>query len=96
MDSTQSYIFDGIGTYVTDFNQKFGYDDEMDDPIRGNSNDKFKQSYLHWDQRSKQGRLAGTGVYIWKINFKFKDGHKETRNVKTGIYRKGDKKKKKK
>ena len=90
------YIFDGIGTYVTDFNQKFGYDDEMDDPIRGNSNDKFKQSYLHWDQRSKQGRLAGTGVYIWKINFKFKDGHKETRNVKTGIYRKGDKKKKKK
>ena len=90
------YIFDGIGTYVTDFKQKFGYDDEMDDPARGDSNDKFKQSFLHWDQRSKQGRLVGTGVYIWKINFKFKDGHKETRNVKTGIYRKGEKKKKKK
>ena len=86
------YIFDGIGTYVTDFNQKFGYDGEMDDPIRGNSGDKFKQGFLHWNQRSDKGRLVGTGIYIWKIFFKFEDGHKETRIIKTGIYHRERKK----
>ena len=52
----------------------------------------FKLGFLHWNQRSDKGRLAGTGIYIWKIFFKFEDGHKETRIIKTGIYRKGNKK----
>lgn len=82
------FIFDGIGTYVTDFKQKFGNKGEMEDPARGNPGDKFKQGFLHWDQRSDKGRRVGTGIYIWKIFFKFEDGHKETRIIKTGIYRK--------
>ena len=87
------YIFDGIGTYVTDFRQKFGYDGEMEQSSRGGPGSQFKQGYLHWNQRSDRGRKAGTGIYIWKIFFKFEDGHKETRIVKTGIYRRGHKKK---
>ena len=87
------YIFDGIGTYVTDFRQKFGYDGEMDQSSRGGPGSQFKQGYLHWNQRSDRGRKAGTGIYIWKILFTFDDGHKETRIVKTGIYRRGHKKK---
>ena len=90
------YIFDGIGTFVANFKQKFGYDGEMDNPVRGDSKNPAKQGFLHWDQRSENGRKVGTGIYIWRIVFKFKDGHKETRTIKTGIYRKGDKKKKKK
>ena len=82
------YIFDGIGTYVTDFRQKFGYDGEMDQSVRGKPGELFRQGYLHWNKRSEKGRHAGTGVYIWKILFTFEDGHKETRIVKTGIYRK--------
>ena len=94
--TAEIYIFDGIATYVTHFKQKFGNNGEMDDPARGNSSDPTKLGFLYWDQRSENGRRAGTGIYIWKIIFKFEDGHKETRTIKTGIYRRGDKKKKKK
>ena len=91
--TAEVYIFDGIASYVTHFKQKFGYDGEMDQSIRGKPGDLFRQGYLHWNKRSDNGRKAGTGVYIWKIFFKFEDGHKETRIVKTGIYRRGHKKK---
>ncbi len=91
--TAEVYIFDGIASYVTHFKQKFGYDGEMDQSIRGKPGDLFRQGYLHWNKRSDKGRKAGTGVYIWKIFFKFEDGHKETRIVKTGIYRRGHKKK---
>ena len=91
--TAEVYIFDGIASYVTHFKQKFGYDGEMEQAIRGKPGDLFRQGYLHWNKRSEKGRKAGTGVYIWKIFFKFEDGHKETRIVKTGIYRRGHKKK---
>ncbi|MBR3668686.1 MAG: hypothetical protein IKN70_01540 [Fibrobacter sp.] len=65
----------------------------MDQSSRGGPGSQFKQGYLHWNQRSDRGRKAGTGIYIWKILFTFDDGHKETRIVKTGIYRRGHKKK---
>ena len=91
--TAEVYIFDGIASYVTHFKQKFGYDGEMEQTIRGKPGDLFRQGYLHWNKRSDKGRKAGTGVYIWKIFFKFEDGHKETRIVKTGIYRRGHKKK---
>ena len=85
--TAEVYIFDGIATYVTHFKQKFGYDGEMDDPARGDSKNPAKLGFLHWNQRSDKGRRAGTGIYIWKIVFKFEDGHKETRTIKTGVYR---------
>ncbi len=91
--TAEVYIFDGIASYVTHFKQKFGYDGEMEQTIRGKPGDLFRQGYLHWNKRSEKGRKAGTGVYIWKIFFKFEDGHKETRIVKTGIYRRGSRKK---
>ena len=91
--TAEVYIFDGISTYVTHFQQKFGYDGEMDQSVRGKPGELFRQGYLHWNKRSEKGRHAGTGIYIWKIFFKFEDGHKETRIVKTGIYRRGHKKK---
>ena len=91
--TAEVYIFDGIATYVTHFKQKFGYDGEMDQSVRGKAGDLFRQGYLHWNKRSENGRRVGTGVYIWKIFFKFEDGHKETRIVKTGVYRRGHKKK---
>ena len=91
--TAEVYIFDGIGTYVSDFRLKFGYDGEMDQSVRGKPGELFRLSFLHWNQRSEKGRRAGTGIYIWKILFTFDDGHKETRIVKTGIYRRGSRKK---
>ncbi|MBO7412336.1 MAG: VWA domain-containing protein [Fibrobacter sp.] len=90
--TAEVYIFDGIATYVTNFKQKFGYDGEMEQSIRGDSQDQFKQGFLHWNQRSDKGRRVGSGIYIWKIFFTFEDGHKETRTIRTGVYRRGKKK----
>ena len=90
--TAEVYIFDGIATYVTHFKQKFGYEGEMDQPNRNDPTDHSKLGFLRWNERSEKGRKVGTGIYIWKIFFKFEDGHKETRTVKTGIYRKSVKK----
>lgn len=81
------YIFDGISTLVKTDKQKFGSKKEMASSIRGNSINRSKIGYLSWDQRSNDGRKVGTGVYIWKIVFKYDDGYKETRTLRTGILR---------
>ncbi|MBR6124871.1 VWA domain-containing protein [Candidatus Saccharibacteria bacterium] len=90
--TAEVYIFSAISTYVTHFKQKFGYDGEMEQSVRGKASDLFRQGFLHWNNRSEKGRKVGSGIYIWKIFFKFEDGHKETRVVKTGIYRRGSRK----
>ena len=58
-------------------------DSEMDS--RGNENDHSKLGFLYWNERSSEGRKVGDGVYIWRIDFKFNDGHKEYRLLKTGV-----------
>ena len=81
------YIFDALSVYVNNFEQKFGYNGEMEDPKRDSPDGQSKLGFLYWDEHSKEGRKAGTGVYIWRIFFKFDDGHKEAITVKTGIKR---------
>ena len=81
-------IFDGYSNVVASFKQTFGYDGEMKQKIRGNDENRAKIGFIHWNQRSDEGRKVGTGVYIWHIDFKFKDGHTEFRLLKTGIKRK--------
>lgn len=81
------YIYDHMGAFVNQLHQEFGYNGEMTEPIRGNSNKYEKTGYLYWDQRSETGRKVGTGVYIWNIIFTFDDGHKESVTLKSGIRR---------
>jgi len=83
-------IFDGAASVIATFSQKFGYDGEMDMASRSSDDHRYKLGYLSWDQHSNEGRKVGTGVYIWRIDFKFKDGHSEYRLVKTGVKRKKD------
>lgn len=85
--TAEIYIFDAISVYATHFEQKFGFDGEMNDPERDDPKDHSKLGFLYWNQRAKNGRKVGSGVYIWKILFTFEDGHKETIIVKTGIKR---------
>ncbi len=80
-------IYDGQGDVVTSFKREFGYHGEMLDEIRGTQNDHAKLAFIEWNQRSDKNRRVGTGVYIWRIDFKFKDGHSEYRILKTGIKR---------
>ncbi len=81
-------IYDGLSNVVASFTRKFGEKGEMDEKIRGNEDNHAKIGFLHWNNRSDKGRKVGTGVYIWRIDFKFKDGHSESRLVKTGFKRK--------
>lgn len=86
------YIYDATGHFVNHFDQEFGYDGEMDDDIRFDKKSNTIISYLYWDQHAKDGRKVGTGIYIWKIKFKFDDGYSETYTLKTGIRRNPDEK----
>ena len=81
------YIYDNLANVVTNMKQKFGYQGEMESKIRGNDQNRAKIGYLVWNHRSNEDRKVGTGVYIWRIDFKFKDGHTEYRILKTGYMR---------
>ena len=81
-------IYDGYSNVVTSFTRTFGDNGEMKEKIRGNDENHAKVGFLHWNNRSDEGRKVGTGVFIWRIEFKFKDGHSESRLVKTGVKRK--------
>ena len=81
------YIYDNLANVVANMKQKFGYDGEMDSKVRGNDKNRAKIGYLSWNHRSNRDRKVGTGVYIWRIDFKFKDGHTEYRILKTGYLR---------
>ena len=81
-------IYDAFSNIVTSFTREFGYKGEMKEKIRENDDNRAKTGFLHWNNRSDKGRKVGTGVFIWRIDFKFKDGHSEFRLVKTGVKRK--------
>ena len=80
-------VFDNIGNVIAQFRTDFGKNGELDDDDLANPENSTHFGYIEWNQRTKKGRQAGTGVYIWKIKFLFDDGHKETRTVRTGIRR---------
>lgn len=87
-------IYDGLANVVTSYEQVFGKKKgEMDEPLRANDRNKAKTAFLYWNQRSSTGRKVGTGVYLWRIDFEFEDGHSEYRLVQTGIWRGENKKK---
>ena len=81
-------IIDGYSNVVTSFKREFGDKGEMSEKIRENEGNRAKTGFLDWDNRADGGRKVGTGVYFWRIDFKFKDGHSEYRLVKTGVKRK--------
>jgi hypothetical protein len=81
------FIYDNLANVVTNMKQKFGENGEMESKVRGNDRNRAKIGYLVWNHRSNKERKVGTGVYIWRIDFKFKDGHTEYRILKTGYMR---------
>ena len=84
------HIYDNLANVVTTMKQKFGYNGEMEEKIRGNEKNRAKIGFLVWNHRSNKERKVGMGVYIWRIDFKFKDGHTEYRILKTGYLRRDE------
>lgn len=81
------FIYDNLANVVANMKQKFGDNGEMESKVRGNDKNRAKIGYLTWNHRSNRDRKVATGVYIWRIDFKFKDGHTEYRILKTGYLR---------
>lgn len=73
-------IFDNMGNFIAQFSGRSKFEDV-------NADNATQVSFVEWDQYTDDGRLAGTGVYIWKIQFVFSDGHREWRTIRTGIKR---------
>ena len=83
----QISIFDNLGNFLRSSTQAFGYQGELRNPWRATS--KGQVSFLVWDQRDKQGQLAGQGAYVWKVLFLFEDKKTEIYYTRTGIVRSG-------
>lgn len=95
-------IFDHYGNFMRSFTQYFGFQNEMTNPTRSIPG-KGWASYIVWDLHDSKGRLAGQGVYIWKITFQFwsklpdntltaSSQKQEIRYVRTGVMRRAGEK----
>lgn len=80
-------VFDNMGHVVSQFKHSFGKHGEKEDDAYVSDENATFVSFIRWDTKTLEKRLVGTGVYIWKINFKFEDGHTEWRTIKSGIRR---------
>lgn len=80
-------IFDNLGHVVTQFKASFGKKGEKSEAAYRNSNYPGYVSFIPWDMQDDDGRPVATGVYIWKIKFRFEDGHTEWRTIRSGVKR---------
>jgi hypothetical protein len=60
-------IFDHLGKFVQSLEQRFGYCGELENPRR--ETPQGLASWLVWNQKDRNGRYVGSGVYIWKVEF---------------------------
>ncbi len=80
-------IYDNLGSWVKAFSQAFGYRGELANAKRRAKDGKGLVSFLVWDLKDSRGQKAANGVYIWKIQFRFKTGKQVVRYVRTGVAR---------
>jgi len=80
-------LFDNLGNFVVSFRQAFGYRGELGNVQRVVP--RGLASFLWWDMRDRHGQLAGQGVYVWKVVFRFQNGKQEIRYIRTGLMRSG-------
>ncbi len=85
-DATVS-VFDNMGHVVSQFKHSFGKHGEKEDDAYVSDENATFVSFIRWDTKTLEKRLAGSGVYIWKIKFRFEDGHVEWRTIRSGIRR---------
>jgi hypothetical protein len=78
-------LYDQLGNFVKTWEQKFGYDGELNNPSR--ITEKGLRSFLVWDELDAKGQRAGQGVYVWKVIFRFDANKQEVRLIKTGLVR---------
>ncbi|MBF0431696.1 MAG: hypothetical protein HQK83_10480 [Fibrobacteria bacterium] len=74
-------IFDHLGKFIHSSVQYFGYCGELQNKERRDP--KGLRSWLIWNQKDLEGKIVGSGVYLWKVQFN------TTAGKHTGLYRQG-------
>ena len=80
-------IVDHLGKVVSHSKQRFGMGcGDLKEP-----NDRLTSKgylrYLIWNQKNIEGMYVGSGVYIWKVIFKFTSGTEQISFYKQGVIR---------
>ncbi len=78
-------IYDNLGKVVHHSVQNFGYCGETENTNRIVPAGLI--SYLVWNQKDLTQKYVGSGVYVWKVSYKFEDGAKQTTYYKQGVAR---------
>lgn len=65
-------IYNSHGAFMHEFSQSFGKCGELTDPFRQIKGGGFL-NYLPWNLKKSTGDRITTGVYIWKMVFRFHD-----------------------
>ncbi len=68
----QIEIFDQFGKFINTSTQRFGYCGELENPNRAHAGGYL--SFLVWDQKDINGHYVGSGVYLWRVSFQYKEG----------------------
>ncbi len=76
-------IVDNLGKHIKSFTQTFGYCGEMQNPERLNRGGYA--SFLAWNLKNEEGKHVSSGVYIWKVVFKFGNGFSRTSIFRQGV-----------
>lgn len=79
-------IVDHLGISIYNSKQQFGYCGEFQNPNRISALG-FYSAPLVWNQTTSKGKKVGSGVYIWKIKVKYKNGRIENLFKNQGVFR---------
>ncbi len=78
-------IFDHLGKFIHASQQNFGYCGEL---AADNRQDPAGyKSFLVWNQKDDNGQFVGSGVYIWKVLYRFENGKTYEKEYRQGIAR---------
>ncbi|MGL1902454.1 MAG: discoidin domain-containing protein [Fibrobacterales bacterium] len=85
--TTEVFVYNNLGHYVTHWKQYFGYCGEFDNAhrIAQTSTEGAFINDLAWDLTDSKGREVASGVYFWKIIMSFASGQQLQYNKEVGV-----------
>ncbi|MGL1935064.1 MAG: IgGFc-binding protein [Fibrobacterales bacterium] len=83
------FVYDHLGQFMNTWTQGFGFCEEFENEERERQSD-IENFFIHdllWNMQDSHGRLAGAGVYLWRVIIQFESGDTMSFTEKMGIVR---------
>ncbi|MGL1903621.1 MAG: IgGFc-binding protein [Fibrobacterales bacterium] len=83
------FVYDHLGQFMHNWTQRFGYCEDFENEERKSQSD-LENFFIHdlvWNMQDSHGRLAGAGVYFWRVIIQFESGETIDFTDKMGIVR---------